>query len=186
MRKVVLTGPESVGKSTLARQLAELFNGAFVSEFARDYVSGLNRHYTIEDVEQIAQRQVQQYHEALAYAANGKEFVFFDTFLIITKVWFEVVYKQCPIWLNEALRRCRIDLYLLCYPDLPWIADGVRENGDIRLELFEQYKSQLEFYGFRYEIICGAGEERLAQAKDKINNYINDSAKIPVRIEEDH
>jgi NadR type nicotinamide-nucleotide adenylyltransferase len=168
MLKIAITGPESVGKSTLARQLAELFNGIFVCEFARDYVQNLNRKYSYNDVVKIAKMQCQQYDELLP-DANQYPVVFFDTFLIITKVWFEYVWNKYPNWLDEAITSRKMDLYLLCSPDIPWQADDVRENGNIREELFERYKKLLQEYGFKYEIVSGLGDERLKNAKNIID-----------------
>jgi NadR type nicotinamide-nucleotide adenylyltransferase len=171
MYKITLTGPESVGKSTLARQLAEHFNGIFVSEFARAYVENLQRNYTYNDVVIIAEKQIEQYN-SYCNSSNQAGFVFFDTFLIITKVWFNVVYNRCPAWLGKAIEQHPMDLYLLCYPDLPWEADGVRENETNRLQLFEMYQHELDFYGFNYHIIKGNGHERLQAAINEINKLI--------------
>nr|WP_319398560.1 ATP-binding protein [uncultured Carboxylicivirga sp.] len=163
---VVLTGPESSGKTFLCSELSKHYKTCWKPEFAREYVENLKREYTIEDVEIIAQRQVKQYKQALE---EGSSIVFFDTFLIITKIWFTYVYGQCPIWIHQSLKQLQIDMFLLCKPDIPWIADNVRENGHIRNELFELYKNELEFYGFNYIIIEG-----LEQNRKKIAiNYIN-------------
>lgn len=183
MIKIAITGPESAGKSTLAKQLSEQFDGAFVPEFARDYVTNLGRAYTYDDVAIIAKQQIKEYDRAYRLIEHKQPIVFFDTFLIITKVWFEVVYGRCPVWLDENIRQKKMDLYLLCSPDLPWVADGVRENGNIRSELFERYRSNLEHFGFRYEIITGCGATRTTTAIEKINTLLYEQSKIPNRTE---
>lgn len=164
---VVITGPESCGKSSLASDLSEHFNGDWIPEYARSYIEGLKRPYTYEDVEQIAQYQIQQFKKQIV--SKHKNILFFDTYLIITKVWFTHVYKRYPEWLETAIRQSKVDLFLLCYPDLPWISDAVRENGHIREYLFQKYKDELQHYGFEYVVVSGSGEERKNKAIEFIN-----------------
>jgi len=180
MFKIALTGPESVGKSTLSKQLAEHFDGIFVSEFARDYVANLNRHYTYEDVEIIAAKQIEQYLDSIRTSNESNSYIFFDTYLIITKIWFKVVYQRYPEWLESAILTYKMDLYLLCYPDLPWIADGIRENEESRMQLYEAYEQELKHYGFMYRVIKGTENERLQNAINIINNLTNGNSQIPL------
>jgi NadR type nicotinamide-nucleotide adenylyltransferase len=166
--RIAITGPESTGKTTLAKQLAEHFSGQYISEFAREYVEKLSHHYTYHDVETIAKNQIQQYQ---ATKSGSDHLYFFDTWLIITKVWFKWVFGKTPDWLDDQIRDCPIDLFLLCRPDLPWEADPVRENGgENRIKLFNQYLNELNYYGFNYVEIGGIGEDRLQSAIAAINN----------------
>ena len=146
--------------------MAGQFGGLYIPEYARNYVEKLNHHYTFEDVEAIARMQVTQYQQALD---SDCRFVFFDTWLIITKVWFEWVYNKVPEWLDQEIRNCPIDLFLLCRPDLPWEADPVRENGgENRIKLYNQYKSNLQEYGFNFIEVEGVGENRVATAIESV------------------
>ena len=166
--RIAVTGPESTGKTTLAKQLAEHFSGQYIPEFAREYVEKLSDHYTYEDVEIIANHQVEQY---LATKSESGQLFFFDTWLIITKIWFNWVFEKSPDWLDDQIHNCPIDLFLLCQPDLPWEADPVRENGgENRIKLFNQYKKELNQYGFNFVEIGGFGEVRLQSAIAAINN----------------
>ena len=153
--KVAIVGPESTGKTTLARYLANRYNGLFVPEYAREYMENLHRPYTYEDVETIARQQIEQISIVNCQLPNKKTsgLVFFDTELIITKVWFEHKYNKCPEWLLEALHRYPMDVYLLCYPDIEWVPDPVRENPDIRLELFHRYEAEIQALNIPYYII---------------------------------
>ncbi len=167
MIAIVMTGPESTGKSVLTRELAEHFNGMMVEEYARQYVESKRGHYSFVDVERIAEEQVKEY--LLAKKTAGKNrLVFFDTFLIITKVWFEEVFFCCPVWLHKALRACKIDFALLCFPDLPWVADPVRENPHRREYLFNCYKKELQYYQIPFALVKGQGSDRLASAIKQI------------------
>ena len=166
--RIVITGPESTGKTTLAKQLAELFHGQYIPEFAREYVENLSGPYVYEDVEAIARKQVEQY-QATKY--SSEKVFFFDTWLIITKVWFDWVFRKTPEWLEGKIKKCPMDLFLLCQPDLPWEADSVRENGgENRMKLFEQYRNELKHYSFNFVEINGIGNERLTNAIAAIRN----------------
>lgn len=167
--RIAVTGPESTGKSTLAKQLAESYNGAFIPEYARQYIENLTEHYTYNDVENIAIEQVRQYMETIN---SNQNFFVFDTWLIITKVWFSWVYNTTPDWLEERIRNCPVDLFLLCRPDLPWEADPVRENGgNNRIKLFELYRTELEHYGFNFVEIGGSGEDRLGNSIQSVSDF---------------
>ena len=67
----------------------------------------------------------------------------------MTKVWFDYAFGRWPEWLDEAIKKYPMDLYVLLYPDIPWVPDPARSNGSdaIRLELFERYKREVDALG---------------------------------------
>ena len=99
-KKIVLTGPESTGKTWLAKQLAMHYQTDWISEYAREYVENLKRRYNYSDLVVISRYQVNVVKE---YKGKVNRFLFFDTDLIILKVWFDVVYNECPAWLTESI-----------------------------------------------------------------------------------
>jgi len=175
---VVLTGPECTGKSTLAKQLAMHYHTVFIPEYAREYVENLDRPYTYEDVLHIAATQVKQKSE---HCQKPYRLVFLDTYLIITKVWMDLLFKTHPDWIDEELLRKDIGLYLLCNTDIEWEPDRVRENGgQAREDLFKIYRKELDDYGLNYHIIEGTGAERLRRAilvVDSLIKTIEDGMK---------
>ena len=169
IKKIVLIGPESTGKTELAKYLATYFRTIWVPEYARNYIEKLNRPYTFHDVDHIAKKQIELENE---YLLKASQWLFYDTFLIITKIWFEVVYQKVPGWLDQKIKESTIDLFLLCNTDIPWVPDSVRENGgEMREELFAMYKYELERYHFPYKIIGGEGEKRKKNAVSAVKNY---------------
>lgn len=167
---IVITGPECTGKSTLAISLARHYNTEYIPEYARTYVENLNRPYNYNDLEIIAQKQIADFKE---YQIKANRILFLDTFLIITKVWFDVVYNHCPSWVIDQLKLHEIDLFLVCDTDIPWIADDVRENGgEMREKLKNRYISEIEKFGYSFKIISGKDDQRIISAIDVINNFV--------------
>ena len=156
-------GAESCGKTTLGTALAERLYGTYVAEYARDYVGSLTRPYTYADVVHIARKQCEQ-----LTASYSTGWVFFDTELIITKVWFLHKYGKCPSFLTEMLAHYPIRFALLCDCDLPFVFDPLRENPNLRQELTDWYKKELELYHIPYTLIRGTGDSRLHSAQQAL------------------
>ena len=92
--------------------------------------------------------------------------------MIITKVWFDIVYHKEPKWLIQAIKESEFDLYFLCSTDLPWEPDIVRENGGkMREKLFEIYKNELDKLNFKYFIVDGANDSRLSKSINFLESY---------------
>src|SRR5660398_140578 len=159
---IVITGAESTGKSTLTESLADYFNVPFIPEIARKYVENLVERYTYRDVENIARQQVEQFNSLVN---SNHPFIFIDTWLIITKIWFEVVFNKIPDWFIKEIHQNKIDLFLICDIDLPWISDPVRENGGEKRKILQnKYIENINEFNFEYKIVRGKNEERLKNA----------------------
>lgn len=159
--KIAITGPESTGKSQLAEQLADYYKTVWIPEFARVYLSKIDRPYNYDDILEIAKGQVQS-AEAILPMAN--KICFSDTELLVTKIWCDVKYGKCHPWIIENLKKQDFDLYLLMDIDLAWEFDPLREHPHQRRFLFDRYKNELDKLGFNYRVISGVGEERLKNA----------------------
>ena len=167
---IVATGAESTGKTDLCRFLAQTLDIPWVPELARGYVEQLGRHYTYDEVVEIARLQIADFENAIK---GNSAIVIFDTDLIITKVWLDVVYGRCPEWIPEAIRSHPATLHLLCKADIPWVADNVRENGGpMREKLSEMYRNELKKFDLPYVEIGGNGEMRRQNALAAIKNII--------------
>lgn len=161
-KTIIITGAESTGKSVLTEALAKHFEVPFIPEFARSYIETLNRKYNYYDVVLIAEKQIQELKE---FRLKGITWIFSDTWLIITKIWFEEVFGKSPEWLETEIAKTKIDLFLICDTDLPWVPDAVRENGgERRLYLQQRYIETIIHFGFHYKIIGGKNEIRLQNA----------------------
>lgn len=159
---IVITGAESTGKSVLTRQLSRHFSAPAFMEFAREYIIGLHRPYGYSDVESIARMQQAQMKAALNM---NQPLVLFDTWMIITMVWFEVVYGKVPGWIIENIANTPVDLFLVCDTDLPWVPDPVRENGgEMRDRLESRYMQLIREFGFPLRVVSGSGDKRLHSA----------------------
>jgi nicotinamide riboside kinase len=163
---IVVTGPESTGKTNIAGFLSAKMHCLMIPEYARTYVTNLNRGYTYRDVEIIAREQIRQ---RTGLDQSRHKMVIHDTWLIITRIWFLEVYGNCPVWVDDALNALPVDLYLLCKPDIPWIPDPVRENGGLRRKyLFEKYRDEIIKRSAKFEIVSGKGDRRFENALEKV------------------
>ena len=169
VKRIAITGPESTGKSSLARELAQIFSTVWVPEYARDYLQILDRPYEEGDILRIAQGQLRAEENMIHHAS---QFVFCDTDLLVTWIWSMVKYGKCAPWIEKKLSEHRYDLYLLCNIDLPWEYDPLREHPDKRLMLFDLYHNELTKRGFPFGVVSGEGAARTATAVDLVNLHL--------------
>jgi NadR type nicotinamide-nucleotide adenylyltransferase len=166
--RVVVTGSESTGKTTLAEQLARYYRAELVAEFVREYAEA--RHGVIEfsDHGPIAKGQIALEDAALA---RGNPIVVQDTDLLSTVVYCEHYFGNCPAWIADAARDRAPDLYLLCDIDVPWIADGVRDRGHMRETMQQLFTAAVYASGAPVVAITGRGDraERLARATEAVD-----------------
>ena len=161
LKRISITGPESTGKSVLAGQLAGYFHEPFVPEYAREYLQNKGTEYTLEDVLNIARGQLALENQT---AEKADKLLFCDTDILVTKIWCSVRFGKVPGWIEEQFLKHKYDLYLLCFPDLPWEPDPLRQNPGDRDKLFELYEKELKQSGMNYRIVSGQGNERLEKA----------------------
>ena len=161
MKKVVLTGSESTGKTELAHRLAARFQAPIAEEFVRDYAAQRGGVLGFADHGPIAKGQMASEDAAIARA---KDLVILDTDLVSTVVYCDHYFGRCPPWIEEKAVERAADLYLLMLPDIPWIADGVRDRGERREEMHMLFKAKLQALRIRFVEIGGDREARLASA----------------------
>jgi len=163
MLKIIATGPESSGKTTLCKALFKHFNLPFSKEYAREYLEKINKDYNQDDLLKIAKEQLK----------SEQNTQLLDTDLITIKIWSKYKYGNCDKWILDEIEKQKSEkrFYLLCKPDVPWKKDPQRENPNDREELFEIYKEELANLGHNYFIV--EGEERKENSISKISPIIS-------------
>lgn len=169
MIKVVLTGPESTGKSTLAKQLADHFETEIVAEYARHFIAGLGRPYVESDLLEIAKGQLEL--ERLQ-AEKTPDLLICDTNLLTIKIWSEYKYGRCDPQILSWMEQHHYDHYLLCGTEIAWQFDPQRENPDDRDKLYRIHKKELAFYKKDFTEISGNEQQRLQQSIALISSFL--------------
>ncbi|HEX3866484.1 MAG TPA: ATP-binding protein [Gemmatimonadaceae bacterium] len=164
--RVVLTGSESTGKTTLAHRLAAYYDAELVPEFVRGFAEQKEAPIEFADHGAIAKGQMALEDAAIA---RGPSLVVQDTDLLSTVAYCRHYFSRCPPWIETAAAERRPDLYLLCEIDLPWTADGIRDRGTARDEMQTSFRSAVMSSGARVATITGGGGERLQRAVDAID-----------------
>lgn len=186
IKKIVILGPESTGKSTLCKQLATHYNTIWVEEYAREYLLKNGSVYSYENLLDIAKGQIVS--EELAVdswmltekstngqrSANNDQPVFIDTDMYVMKVWCEFVFDRCHHWILNRIAERKYDLYLLCNIDLPWVKDDLREYPDLvsRQKLYLHYKDILVNQNVPWIDIRGDYKQRLEHAINAVDKLI--------------
>ena len=164
--RVVLTGSESTGKTTLANELSRYYRAELVPEFVRSYAEQRDGVITFSDHGPIARGQMALEDEVFAKARG---LVFLDTDLLSTVVYCDHYFGRCPDWIRETATARRPDLYVLCDIDVPWVADGVRDRGDRRDEMQSLFRAAVAASGARHVTVSGDVAHRLATAAAAID-----------------
>ena len=156
MKKIVILGPESVGKSTMIKRLANLYGTEYIKEFGRTYTEltgtdGLQ----IFDFEAIA-----HWHNRHIEQAKECDFLFIDTEAITTKIFAEMYLGKCDSkYIDEIINKQVFDLCLVLNVDVPWVDDGTRDFPEGREEHLATIIKELEDRGRKYVLITGVDYE---------------------------
>ena len=183
LKKIVILGPESTGKSTLCNQLANFYNTVWVPEYARQYLQDHGMNYTYDDLLTIAEGQlasedkyVSEFEKKNHGNLAGRNYspLFIDTNMHVMKVWCEFVFDRCHDWILYQIALRKYDLYLLCNTDLPWVKDELREYPELesRQKLFHIYKDIMVNQPVPWIEIGGNYEQRFAKAVRAVDELL--------------
>ncbi len=183
LKKIVIIGPESTGKSTLCEQLAQHYETMWCPEFAREYLLTNGTKYEYDDLLTIARGQLALEDEYTTMLENqslpllesgGHIPLFIDTDMYVMKVWSEFAFGKCHSFILDEIVKRKYDLYLLCNVDLPWTKDELREYPDLRTrqKLYNIYKDIMINQPVPWVEISGDDEERLAKAIQSVNKIL--------------
>ncbi len=183
IKKIVILGPESTGKSTLCKELAAHYQTLWCPEYARAYLLEHGTHYTFDDLLTIAKGQLALEDQTLALLEEKQRHygdptkiwpLFIDTDMYVMKVWCEFVFQKCHRFILDQLVQRRYDQYLLCNVDLPWVKDELREYPDLvtRKKLFRHYKDCMVHQQVPWALISGKANDRLDQAIEVVDQLL--------------
>ena len=173
IQRVVITGAESTGKTTLAHALADYYNEPWTKEFVRHYVEQLDRELQFEDLESIARGQLAAEDEQLKQAQN---LIIHDTNILSSIIYAQHYFKTKLDWVDKHFKERNYSLYILCIPDIPWEKDtGQRESPRARAQLHQTFKAKLNALKLPHVEISGSKEVRLQQVVELINKLITNS-----------
>ena len=169
MKKIVVIGPESTGKSSLCEQLAAHYNTAWCPEYAREFLNRNGTAYSYDNLLEIAKGQLALEDKMALQAKN--ELLFIDTNMYVMQVWCEFVFDRCHQFIIDEIVERRYDMYLLCNTDLPWTFDELREYPDdaSRKKLYCYYEELMINQAVPWVEISGNYAERLNKAVKAID-----------------
>jgi NadR type nicotinamide-nucleotide adenylyltransferase len=166
LMRVVVTGSECTGKSTLAADLASAYSCECVPEYVRSFISTIGGRPQFSDHGPIARGQKALEDE---YRARASALLIHDTDLMSTVAYCRAYFDRCPEWIEAAAVDRQAQLYLLCNIDVPWVPDGLRDRGERREEMHALFESVLRAAGVTYVVLSGSRAARLAEARRQVD-----------------
>lgn len=170
-KKIVIAGPESVGKSTIVKEMATYYKTSYVPEYGRTFYEHRKEYKCLyEDMVPIAKGHAASI-KAIEDSASGVLLI--DTDAIATAIFSEFYHGKVPNEVIDIIQHEKVDLTILLAPDVPHVDDGQRDLQDERDEFFDRYIEYLEHYDRKYVIIEGVDfDERTADVAWAIHEEI--------------
>jgi HTH-type transcriptional repressor of NAD biosynthesis genes len=172
MKKVCVVGPESTGKSTLVKLLAEKYHTVFVPEYARGYLEALQRDPTQDEMLTIARGQ---HASEAALARNAERLLFCDTDALTTCLWSQWLFGACEQALWQEAAKGSYELSLLLDVDVPWVGDSVRYFPEKRQQCWQECLDLQRAHHRRIVLISGSWEERMEKACAAVDTLLAES-----------
>ena len=162
MIRIAITGPESSGKTTLAKDLSRILGAKLVEEYSREYLEKNGPRYHKLDLLKIARENLRRIE------AVDRSSMVCDTEFLVMKIWYVEKYGVPDPEIEKYWLETPFDLFVLCHPEIPWVPDPLRENPFDRDRLFDIYLKELELSGKPFIIVRGSPEERIEQVLKSI------------------
>jgi NadR type nicotinamide-nucleotide adenylyltransferase len=187
LKKIVIIGPESTGKSMLSEKLASHYQTVWCPEYAREYLLKNGMNYSYDDLLTIAKGQLalEDKYQSAASSLQSVQHIpttgtshltpyFIDTDMYVMKVWCEFVFGNCHRFILDQVVERKYDLYLLCNIDLEWVSDVLREYPDLesRKKLYLIYKDIMINQSVPWVDISGNYDERLTKAIEAVDKLL--------------
>jgi NadR type nicotinamide-nucleotide adenylyltransferase len=167
MKRIVLIGAESTGKSTLAQALSGYYGEPWTAEYVRYYVDRIGRELNESDLEPIAIGQLAQED---CYLKMACRLILHDTNILSSIIYANYYFGRSIEWVNDDFLNRSYDLYLLCLPDIPWVPDpGQRESPQARAKLHQHFKDGLDQLQLPYITLSGSQTARFGEAIQAID-----------------
>ncbi|MHC8320195.1 AAA family ATPase [Pseudomonas sp. GB2N2] len=168
MKVLVLTGPESSGKSWLASEIHANFGGIVVGEYVRHFIDTEARVTCYEDITPIADGQLGWEDTA---RNEQSSLLILDTHLLSNILWSRTLFGDCPDWIEQALLARHYDLHLLLSPDaVGWHDDGQRCQPQLaeRQAFFQASHQWLDLHRQPYQVVQGDWKQRKQAAFEAV------------------
>lgn len=167
MFKIAILGPESSGKSTLARELSYAIDADLVNEYAREYFQ--DKDYLkckLIDLEFIAKQQFDNSHNI-----DTNKILLSDTEMITMEIWAKDKFGVVPELLLDLRSKQEFNLYVLTRPDIPWEYDRLRTDSNRRDYIFDLYLNSLKTYNYNYIVVGGDIHNRIEIIQKYLLNF---------------
>jgi HTH-type transcriptional regulator, transcriptional repressor of NAD biosynthesis genes len=177
VKRVVIVGAESTGKTTLAQKLAQHFHTVWVPEYGREYTEAnvgrdavFGYQWKTEEFVHIARRQVELEEE---FAERATRVLICDTDALATAIWHERYMGSRSSEVEEIAADHRYDLYLLTNVDIPFVQDGIRDGEHLREWMTERFRQELETRHLPWLLLQGSYAQRFGTAVTAIEKLIS-------------
>ena len=151
----------------MGRQLAAHYQTDFVHEVARDLIT--NNDFSLADIERIGHAQTKA---VLRATQTANRLLICDTDLITTALYSEFYLNAVPAVLADLEKRVQYDRYFLLNIDVPWVADGLRDLGHRRAEMYNRFRDALDRRGIAWVDVSGNWAQRWATVTAEIDRIL--------------